>query len=120
MEHKGSEPHVVSSAYHFADKSGKHKYVTERYRTADQNQEPIRWPDGFHIYAVDWEAGEIRFYVDGIEHFRTTSAEVPVSSTPMHVVLNTAVGGDFDGDPDASTVFPQVHLIDYVRIYRRK
>lgn len=120
MEHKGSEPNVVSSAYHFADESGKHKYVTERYQAVDQNQQPIQWPDGFHIYAAEWEPGEIRFYVDGVEHFRTTSSEVPVSSTPMHVVLNTAVGGNFDGDPDANTVFPQLHLIDYVRVYKRK
>ena len=120
MEHKGSEPHTVSRAYHFTDKAGKHRYVTERYQAVDSSGQAIRWPDGIHVYAAEWEPNEIRFYVDGVEHFRTTSAEVPVSSTPMHVVLNTAVGGSFDGDPDASTIFPQVHLIDYVRVYQRK
>jgi beta-glucanase (GH16 family) len=119
MEHKGSEPHTVSSAYHFADKTGKHRYVTARYQAIDENGQAIRWPDGFHVYAAEWDSNQIRFYVDGVEHFRATSAEVPISSTPMHVVLNTAVGGNFDGDPDASTIFPQVHLIDYVRVYKR-
>ena len=120
MEHKGSEPHTVSSAYHFADKTGKHRYVTARYQAIDESGRAVRWPDGFHVYAAEWDAKEIRFYVDGVEHFRATSAEVPISSTPMHVVLNTAVGGNFDGGPDASTIFPQVHLIDYVRVYTRQ
>ena len=120
MEHKGSEPHTVSSAYHFADKAGKHRYVTERYQATDENGRALRWPDGFHVYAAEWEPNQIRFYVDGVEHFRTSSAEVPISGTPMHVVLNTAVGGTFDGDPDASTLFPQIHLIDYVRVYKRE
>jgi beta-glucanase (GH16 family) len=119
MEHKGSEPHTVSSAYHFADKTGKHRYVTARYQAIDESGWAVRWPDGFHVYAAEWDPKEIRFYVDGVEHFRTTSAEVSISSTPMHVILNSAVGGNFDGDPDASTIFPQLHLIDYVRVYKR-
>ena len=39
------------------------------------------------------------------------------SDRPFYIILNTAVGGDWGGDPNKDTVFPQYHLIDYVRVY---
>lgn len=36
---------------------------------------------------------------------------------PFHWILNTAIGGDWPGPPNATTVWPQLHLIDYVRWY---
>ncbi len=41
-------------------------------------------------------------------------------SNPFYAILNLAVGGDFDGNPDASTTFPQTMLVDYVRYYQYK
>jgi hypothetical protein len=35
-------------------------------------------------------------------------------------LLNVAVGGNFPGNPDSSTTFPQAMLVDYVRVYARK
>jgi beta-glucanase (GH16 family) len=34
--------------------------------------------------------------------------------------LNLAVGGNWPGDPDATTLFPQTMVVDYVRVYRRE
>ena len=36
---------------------------------------------------------------------------------PFFILLNVAVGGDFPGNPDATTTFPQTMLIDYIRLY---
>jgi hypothetical protein len=36
------------------------------------------------------------------------------------LLLNVAVGGDWPGNPDASSPFPQTMLVDYVRVYRRE
>ena len=41
-------------------------------------------------------------------------------NNPFFMILNVAVGGDFDGNPNASTVFPQQMLVDYVRYYKYK
>ena len=38
----------------------------------------------------------------------------------MNIILNLAVGGDFGGDPNASTVFPQHMDVDYVRVWQRQ
>lgn len=72
---------------------------------------------GFHTFALEWEPGQLRWYVDGRQQF-STGTDVP--QKPMFIVLNTAVGGDMPGDPDETTVFPQVHLIDYVRVYGKE
>lgn len=118
MENRGSEPTIVSSAYHFANRDGDHAYVTDAHRDRDEQGQPIAWHEGFHIYAAEWTPDEIRFYVDGFEHYRITGDDAPISGTPMSIVLNVAVGGWFDGDPDGSTVFPQAMLVDYVRVYQ--
>ncbi len=126
MEHGGSNPHRVSSAYHWNNVPNTSQYRTDTYDANAITGLPVRWPDAFHTYAVEWEPQEVRFYVDGYNHFTVVDPSAPtgykpdaarltISSTPMNLVINTAVGGWFDGDPDASTAFPQVFEVDYVR-----
>ena len=80
--------------------------------------------DGFHVYAVEWEPKVVRFYVDGVLYETRTPADVPaghvwVYDHPFFVILNVAVGGNFPGDPDGTTAFPQTMKVDYVRVYKR-
>lgn len=119
MEHAGSHPERISCAFHFINDAGKHEYVYQQYPAEDADDNTIRFPEGFHVYAVEWSPHEMVFSVDSVEIFRVNKDRVPVSGTPMRVILNTAVGGWFDGDPDETTVFPQHFDIDYVRVYQR-
>lgn len=80
------------------------------------------WED-FHVYAVQWEEGEVRWFVDD-EHYATQNEwYTPEAPFPapfnqrFHIVLNLAIGGNWPGPPDASTTFPQTLLVDYVRVY---
>ncbi len=96
--------------------------------------------DGFHVYALEWEAGEIRWYVDGV-HYASQRADGWWSQTrnggrwidapagapfdaasKYHLLLNLAVGGDWAGKVNATGIdeaaFPQAMLVDYVRVYR--
>lgn len=66
----------------------------------------------------------MRFYVDGLLYKTRTSADLPTGAPwvfdhPFFILLNVAVGGGFPGNPDATTVFPQQMLVDYVRVYQR-
>jgi beta-glucanase (GH16 family) len=79
----------------------------------------------FHLYAVEWSPNDIRFYVDDHLIAHRTPADLPPGATwvydhPFYILLNLAVGGFWPGNPDASTVFPQQMLIDYVRVYSKK
>jgi beta-glucanase (GH16 family) len=80
--------------------------------------------DDFHVYAIEWEPNEVRWYVDDVMYERRTPADLPpgarwVYDHPFFLLLNVAVGGNWPGAPDASTRFPQTMLVDYVRVYSR-
>ncbi|MGD0262076.1 MAG: family 16 glycosylhydrolase [Verrucomicrobiota bacterium] len=78
--------------------------------------------DNFHIYAVEWTTNQIKFFLDTNLFFTATPASLPSGATwvftqPQFFILNVAVGGNWPGDPDATTVFPQQMLVDYVHVY---
>jgi len=81
---------------------------------------------GWHTYGMIWSKGEIQFYVDNPSNiyatFKSTDAQFsggrwPFDQGPEFIILNLAVGGDWPGSPDATTVFPGEMSVDYVRIY---
>ncbi len=79
--------------------------------------------DGFHIFAVEWTTNQIQWFVDTNLFFAATPASLPVGSTwvfmqPQFLLLNVAVGGNWPGNPDGTTVWPQQMLVDYVRVYK--
>jgi beta-glucanase (GH16 family) len=85
-------------------------------------------PSGFlasdwHIYGMIWSKGQIQFYVDDPSNVYATFTPAnfpgtwPFDAGPQFVILNLAVGGDWPGGPDATTVFPGDMQVDYVRIY---
>jgi beta-glucanase (GH16 family) len=77
----------------------------------------------FHTYSVEWDATEIRWYFDDTLYamqnaWTSTAAPFPAPfDQPFHILLNLAVGGNFPGSPDASTVFPATMEVDWVRVY---
>jgi len=79
----------------------------------------------FHIYAVEWESGVVRFYVDTNLYSTFTQSQWPAGGTwvfdhPFFIILNVAVGGTWPGSPDNTTQFPQQMLVDYVRVYTKQ
>jgi beta-glucanase (GH16 family) len=79
---------------------------------------------GFHTFAMEWNADHMTFFVDGNAFQTLTKATVEatrgpwVYDHPFFLILNNAVGGDWPGAPDGSTVLPQRMLVDYVRVYQ--
>ena len=119
MENIGKESDVVHGTMHgpgyFAGEGPTAKFCFKDHR---------RIADGFHIFGVEWEADEIRWYVDGQLYARRTPADLPkgkqwVFNKPFFLLLNLAIGGEWPGNPDATTKFPAVMAVDYVRVYQR-
>ncbi len=80
--------------------------------------------DGFHTYAVQWSPNLIQFFLDTNLFFTATPASLPgggtwVFTNAQFLILNVAVGGNWPGNPDSTTVFPQQMLVDYVRVYQQ-
>ncbi len=118
MENIGREPSMVHGTLHGPGYSGA-SGVGGGYTLPAG-----RFADDFHTFAVEWEPNVVRWYVDGQLYQTRTPADLPAGSRwvfdhPFFMLLNVAVGGNWPGSPDASTVFPQTMLVDYVRVYRR-
>jgi beta-glucanase (GH16 family) len=116
MENIGKEPNIVHGTVHGPGYSGAH--ANGRPQQLDRGI----YADDFHLYAVEWEPGEIRWYRDDVLYHTVRPDSVGgdwVFEHPFFVLLNLAVGGDWPGNPDATTQMPQQMLVDYVRVYRR-
>lgn len=86
-------------------------------------------PQGFsaaawHTYGMIWTKGQVQFYVDDPATVYATFTPAnfgnpwPFDAGPQFIILNLAIGGDWPGNPDATTVFPGDMQVDYVRIYK--
>jgi beta-glucanase (GH16 family) len=77
--------------------------------------------DDFHIFSITWDPQEIKWYVDGILFHVINITPQPLSEFHQNffLIINVAVGGNWPGPPDPSTVFPQRMEIDYVRVYEQ-
>jgi beta-glucanase (GH16 family) len=119
MENIGKEPSIVHGTIHGPGYSGDAGIgASYSLPTGD------RFADAYHVYAIEWEPKAIRWYIDGVLSKTVTPSNLPTGTAwvfnhPFFLLLNVAVGGNWPGSPDASTVFPQVMLVDYVRVYQR-
>jgi len=136
LEARGQEPHKVLGTLHYGSR-WPHNAHTSRELTL---------PNGgtiadFHVYALEWEPGEIRWAVDGHEYARQSfwwstsktdgsQGAKPAGETdlnpwpapfdqPFYLIMNVAVGGQFLGNPDKTTEFPTEMRVDYVRAYEK-
>jgi beta-glucanase (GH16 family) len=110
MEHKGRIPDRVWMTLHLPQPG------TWRSKSSGGEWAGPDFTAGMHTFAVEWEPGAIRWFIDGVERQRV---EQSTPSVAMYVILNLALGGDWDGNPDATTPFPSEMLVDWVRVYRK-
>jgi beta-glucanase (GH16 family) len=116
IENKGQEPNTVHGTVHGPGYSGGNAI------TAMHIVPGAPLSAGFHVYAVEWLANDVVFSVDGVSYAMVTPSQLQagmqwVFDHPFGIILDLAVGGNYVGDPDATTTFPQTLLVDYVRVY---
>ncbi|MCA9067391.1 MAG: glycoside hydrolase family 16 protein [Planctomycetaceae bacterium] len=120
MELVGQEPNKVLGTLHYGDAWPKNMHSGSSY-TLPQGT----FADAFHNFAIEWEEGEIRWFVDDKLYqtqskWSSKSAKFPAPfDQKFHLILNIAVGGNLAGAPNADTIFPQQMRVDYVRVYQR-
>ncbi len=136
LEARGQEPGKILGTIHFGSRWPNNAHASKDYLL----------PQGktfadFHVYAIEWEPGEIRWYVDDHNYATQTSwwssskttagqGAKPTGSSdlnpwpapfnrPFYLVMNVAIGGNFVGKPDRTTTFPAEMIVDYVRVYEK-
>jgi beta-glucanase (GH16 family) len=116
----------VGGALHYGGSWPDNRSTSSSYSLGGAN-----FADDFHIYAVEWEPDEIRWYVDGVLFSTRTSSQWYSDGAPgnpqapfdqdFYIILNAAIGGNYTGciEPECITAsLPQQYLIDYVRVYQ--
>jgi beta-glucanase (GH16 family) len=109
MEGRGRLPNWTSGSYHFPGFD-----VFNQYTLPNGNVH-----DSFHVYAAEWTTDSIRWFCDSVNFgtlCRTSDPGLPFDKQ-FWFILNLAVGGNFDGNSDNTTVFPESLIVDYVRVY---
>ena len=119
VEHIGDQPYRILGTLHYGGAWPRNVFSTTDYVLASGT-----FHDDFHVFALEWDLGEIRWYVDGMlfatrTHWYSTGGPFPAPfDVDFHLLLNLAVGGNLPGPPNAATDFPQEYVIDYVRVYQ--
>ena len=136
LEARGQEPNKILGTLHFGSRWPGNAHASKDY--IFPNKGTIA---EYHVYAVEWEPSEIRWSVDGHifskQSFWWSSSKVeggkgakPANEAdlnpwpapfdqPFYLIMNLAVGGQFLGNPDKTTLFPAEMLVDYVRVYEK-
>jgi beta-glucanase (GH16 family) len=106
MEILGNQPNVYHMNYHYIGGDMGKTWTGPDFST------------GWHVLGIDWSPSAIVWYVDGVERWRYTDT-ANISKDASYLLLNLAVGGDWPGAPNSSTVFPSYYQIDYVRAWQK-
>ena len=112
MEVIGHAPSVVHCSAHYTNGENKLESNTNNLDAG------VNLSDDYHVYRLDWTPAQLTFSLDG-QVVNTVPIEEDMKEflRPHYLIFNVAVGGNWPGDPDASTDFPQSMLIDWVRVY---
>ncbi len=123
MEVLGNQTHIAYCTVHYGEPHAEQQGL----KTLTSGS----FADSFHEYSVEWEPGEMRFYIDGTlvltvnDWFTAVAGEdekpypAPFNQT-FFVQMNLAVGGNWPGNPDETTDFSKAEFeIDYVRVYQK-
>ncbi len=121
MELVGHEPATVHGTLHYGG-----EWPDNRSTGMSFTLPSGTFAEDFHVFALEWERGVIRWYVDGALYqtqteWFTAGAPFPAPfDQRFHLIVNLAVGGHWPGDPDDSTRFPQRLELDWIRVYERR
>ncbi len=117
MEAKGNQPFNFSTNYFYGRQAGvplggdNTTYITSSVSLADC----------WHVYELIWEKNSLTFMLDGQIVNTKTGGYIPnLFGKQERVTLNLAVGGDYLGNPPASTIVPGTMLVDWVKVFVSK
>jgi beta-glucanase (GH16 family) len=114
LEYIGKAPQQVFTSIHTQESHG------ETINTMKTKFSTIE--EGFHVYAIEWDAKQIAFWVDDQKVYVYQPATQNENSwpfaQPFYIIVNMAIGGKFGGPEVDDTIFPQQFAIDYIKVYQ--
>jgi beta-glucanase (GH16 family) len=118
MELVGSNPNRVTGSMHWQNSDGSEGTFNNNYflSSGDFSQQ-------FHVFSLLWQHDTVQFFVDDSLYVNGSANNVTNGTYPFNLpfffIFNVAVGGNWPGPPDNTTVFPQRMFVDYVRVFEQ-
>jgi beta-glucanase (GH16 family) len=116
MELVGHQPNRVHGTAHFGNQP------PSTQRTASYGLSSGTFSDAYHVFTLKWENNLVEWYVDDVKFHTLTPGNtggIYPFNQKFFFIFNIAVGGNWPGYPDATTVFPQQMDVDYVRVFQK-
>lgn len=112
----GGGDNVTHGTVHWANASGARELFGGKKTLANGTL-----ADNWHVYSIIWDNQKIEWYLDDVRYnsIDVTPANLDeLRNQKFFFIMNVAVGGDWPGSPDPSTVFPQKMFVDYIRVFQ--
>ena len=117
MELVGHQPSLIYGTAHYGnspadrDSKGSNSFLSG-----------ATYADEFHVFSIIWAENSIKWLRDGVQFHQLTPADIEPYTWPFNepqfFLMNVAVGGQWPGSPDETTVFPQRMIVDYIRVFQ--
>jgi beta-glucanase (GH16 family) len=118
FELRGDEPGRAYGTVHYGASYEERMFNTSTKDLASGE----KFKDEFHVFSLVWEEDLIQILLDDVVYQTftpgNTGGQPYPFNQPFYFLFNIAVGGDFPGNPDATTVFPQYMIVDYIRVFQ--
>ncbi len=117
MELLGHEPSKVYANLHYGTSPAAHGSKGNSMELSTGS-----FYDQFHVFSMIWKEDQIDILVDdkyllSVSKANITDYPYPFNA-PFFFIFNVAVGGNWPGSPDETTVFPQRMIVDYIRVFQ--
>lgn len=123
MELRGSTPYRSCGTVHYQNANGNHANPGAKCFNLYSGR---KYSDEFHVFSLVWDEEKIQWFLDDSHAFNTVRyTDLNLGSNPnpflkpFYFLMNVAVGGNYDGSPDDTTVFPQTMEVDYIRVFQK-
>jgi len=119
MELLGHQPGKVHGTVHRPNANGDHIFDG----TSTSLGGTQKFSDEYHVFSLIWQEDKMEILLDNEVYFTATRASLGAQNPypfndSFFFIFNVAVGGQWPGSPDATTVFPQRMIVDYVRVFQ--
>ena len=105
----------VHGTLHWDD--GGHIYAGDGYALSDSI-----FADSYHVFSIIWDPSKITWFVNDHQFYSLAIDDPEMSEfhQGFWFIFNVAVGGNWPGSPNSTTVFPQQMKVDYVRVFQEE
>lgn len=113
MEMVGHKPSDLVGTVHYNDDGYKYSSSSTTLSQGD-------FSDKFHVFSLVWDKNKITWYLDNksYKEFKNTNIANYPFNKAFFFIMNVAVGGNWPGSPNETTIFPQEMVVDYIRVFQ--